>query len=390
MTEPTDIALAETETEEQLYVDADGVLLNDLYHEDGKVRTDLPDGAYVNMPFYVYIAQDRLGSTDFVRLSGTKPESWWYGSRHNKLREVVAKDDAYLAGHALHTYVFDGVQAFMDTYVQSPHETYVSKAAKEWKAAVFAAGQVPLKANTYRNTQFMGRILANHEEMGPYLSGGLSEFTVFFTFDGVKMRARYDKLLMDAIPDLKTAGAHKDATFVPDGVDPDVWTCMRIIRDMKYSCQRWMYGWTRNFLRDFIRNHREASPLIHGASPAQMKWLIALAEVDKWDFVFLFYAKVNHSSKSPAAPVVTPIVREAADYTDEKGNKIFIRGLENYQRLVAQFGLDTPWMRVNRAQKPDDALFADLFGRDADMMPPVAEAGSWDDEDEDQQEETAA
>lgn len=348
--------------------------ITDLYHLEGKPRTDLKDGLYVNMPESVYFALDRIGSSDLKVLASDMPEDFFYGSKKNPDREVVESEDDLLFGRALHSFVLEGQFAFESTYVKSPHDSYVPAAAKAWKKEVIASGKVPLKAKTYRSVYHMGYLVRNHPTIGEYLKGGIAEITILFTFDGIPMRARFDKLLSNEIIDLKSLGRHKGAVWAPDGIDKQIYTCLRVVRDLGYSLQRHLYSRARGFMRSHVENG-----LVYGASPAQMTWLKEISKQETWGFMWLFYRKLSNSSKSPAAPVLTPIYRQMADYTDIKGEKMLNIAVENYHRLVEQFGWDVPWARLSLAVEPDDAVFAQLFGPDTDD---ASSADGFDDEDQ--------
>jgi len=375
VTQETLPALIETQSVAQDHGDVDNLVLTlaeaiDLYF-------NLPDGTFIGMPDYLYFVQNRIGSTDIKILASDTAEDWFYSSKDNPDREESERDDEYLFGRALHTIVLEGFDTFYERYVESPFDSYVPKAARDWKAEQARLGLTPLKPKTYKNVHSMGALVHTHPEIGKWIKGGLAEVTVLFTFDGIRMRARLDRLLTDQIIDLKSMGKHVMAKRVPLGISPDVYTCIRIIRDLGYSGQRHIYSRARVFMRDQIRNG-----LVFGANPRQLDWLKGLVDVETWGFTFLFFKKTSNNAKSPSAPVLTPIIRKMGDFTDLRGEKMLNKACDNYHRLREQWGT-VPWARVNMAVEPDDVLFEEMFGRDDNAPAESADDDQdWDDDEE--------
>jgi hypothetical protein len=306
----------------------------------------LPDGVYVGLSEEDYFAQPRYGSTDVVRWSSTRPENWWYGSRHNPRRVEEEPDEPKLFGSALHTYLLEGHEVFLEKYCLSHFKSWSEAGARAWRASKRKDGVEPLKPESWHNVFLMGELIRNHPQMEAFFKGGISELTVLFTMDGIPMRARFDKLLMGFIMDLKTFGSHKASMT-------DEETVCDIVVQMKYDVQRFLYDYARHQLIGFVNNGQ-----VHGATADQLEWLTRLANRPTWRWCWIFYQKVNNSGKSAAAPIVTPLIRDHQDATWVRGQERTIIGLENFKRLRDQFGLDRPWGRINAALNPDDSVFA--------------------------------
>ena len=364
-----------------LILDADGLPKNDFYHTDGVIRTDLPDGIYIGMDDSVYFAQERLGSTDFKILASDEAEDWFYGSRYNPDRDDEEKDtEDRVFGRALHAYVLEGKVAFESRFVPKP-ATYPgpkgedkkwnanANYCKAWEAEQKLAGKAIMDAKTFRTIEGMALLIQKHPQLGPYLDPqqGLSEVVVLLTVAGIKCRVKMDKLMTEAILDLKSQGKHKASMASPvwlaeKGITRDTHTCLLIIRNMGYYIQRYFYSLGRTFMRDMIREHTPQTPRIYDASPGQLRFLNKVAAKDTWDFVYFFYRKVNHSRKSPSAPIVTPIVSKPGDLFDQRGYEKFELALKQYQELVERFSFDIPWARVNAAVEVSDELLNDIIG----------------------------
>lgn len=388
----------------QIYTDGDGVPLNDTYHRNGYVIEDLPDGVYVDCPNYVYFAQDRLGSSDLKQLAADDPESWWWGSRHNPDREETESEEDLLFGRAMHCRLLEGEAVFEASYVTKP-DVYINdknetkpwnanaNVCKAWEEEQRRAGVTTIKPKTMRNVLLLSNVILKHKVFKDYVTGGMAELTVLFTVGGLKFRARLDKIKFSGgrglIIDLKSQGRHANSTVSPlyladKGLTRDQHTSLRIIRDMRYSIQRYLYGLGRQFLADFVHNHSDATPRVFGASPRQMTFLQNVADEEVWDFAFLFMRKVSNSSKSPSAPIITPIISTPQDGIDIKGHLGFEVACENYTRLVEDFGLDVGWARHNPPYTVQDQHIMDIFGGIGDQPPIDNEGAESDDDSEDE------
>lgn len=319
-----------------------------------EIDPDLPDGVYVGMSDEIYFAQRRLGSTDLTRLSSNCPEDWWAGSPHNPNREDPERDDEYLFGRALHAYVLEGQAVFLERFERSIYDSFATKVAQEWRAGIRAKGKQVLSKRSWRNVYQMGELIANHPQLRDVFRAGLSEVAVLFTIvlpsgRRIKMRAKFDKLLASMSIDLKTYGKHKQLISDED-------TVIDIVVKMRYSLQRYIYDLAREHLCDLVRRD-----LVFGADPDEAGWLRDLSKLEAWGWCWIFYKKVSNISKSPSAPVVTPLMRPFQDATWLRGKEMAELAINNYIRLSDKWGFETPWARINKAIAPDDQKFIDLF-----------------------------
>jgi len=315
----------------------------------------LEDGVYLGLSEDVYFAQERLGSSDFKLLASKNPEAWWRGSRYNPNREPYETSDAMTFGKAVHSYVLDGMESFYKHFACSEFSDYRTADSKRWKADCEAKGITPVSKKDWAFVFEVGEILKNHPDMGGVFNGGMSEVSVLFTINGIKCRARIDKLLMRKSVDLKTYGNHRSGRN-------DVETCIRIVRDMYYDVQRALYDIARNEMRTFIKQGR-----IHNANFEEKEWLHELAKIDNYKWQWLFVKKPSNSASSPSATIVTPIERDAGDFTYDRGLARLERAMKNYHALVDRFGLDVPWSRIDPLTNPDDTLFLQVFGNEAEL-----------------------
>jgi hypothetical protein len=140
----------------------------------------LPDGIYVGLSDAAYFGQDRLGSTDLVKLH-KDPASWWYQSRHNRDYSRPDPTEELNFGSALHVLVLEGDDAFAGRCVISPFEDFRTKEAKVWR------DEQILTEDSDRRVRHMAALILNHPELGGRCGGGLSEVAVLWT--GVRARS---------------------------------------------------------------------------------------------------------------------------------------------------------------------------------------------------------
>lgn len=328
-----------------------------------EIDKNLPDGIYPHLSDAEYFAQPRLGSSDLTKLCSNCPENYWYSSPHNTSREEPEKDDELLMGKAVHTIVLEGREAFFALYERSPFKTYGEAGAKAWKLQVKAQKKVPLSGRSFAAAIQMGELVLHHPQLkelfenAPGEISGMSEVAVLFTMGGVKMRAKFDRLMIARSIDLKTAGSHKM-------LRTDEETFVDIIVKMRYSVQRALYDHARMAMADLFERG-----MVFGADEDEMEWLRHVVARKSWDWIFVFVKKLSHSGKNPSAPIVTPLIRPMNDATYTRGIELCEIALGNYLRL-AKGGLKTPWARINKAITPDDQKFIDQFMRPQNLDAP--------------------
>lgn len=163
-----------------------------------------------------YHAHAALGSSSIRTLTNQTPAKFDYQRNHPYY------SDAFDLGQAAHSVIledsFDGIQ-------EVEAENWLTKAAKEAKAAARAAGMVPLLTKEIATVRRMRDSVMAHERARYILGGGTPEVSFFWDHEsGTELKCRPDKWTPDhelgnLIVDLKTtvsADPHKFAKSVAD------------------------------------------------------------------------------------------------------------------------------------------------------------------------------
>lgn len=349
---------------------------NDQDKRGGWIRP-LPDGVYINLPAHRYFGQRRIGSTDLVKLMN-RPADWWYGMPSlNPAYEEGDPNRQYERdfGHALHTLVLEGERAFRRE-IARPEEhgfkDFRARTASDWRDQQRALGRVVLWDKDVQRVRHMAALIKNHPLFKAALEGnGLSEVSVLFTYEGVPMRARFDRLLPRFILDLKSFGGHTRGRDLKD-------RCMMLIKDRHMDVQRFIYNVAREEMRRLAREGKIFGTR-EGMSTDKINqakaFIREVAEVDQWRWVWLFYQR--RDDRKGHAPLLQPVSRPPdKDLTLATGERKVNVAIANYKGYVARFGLDRPWADLQSAWEPDNDEFpvglGDTAASDFDDTPQEA------------------
>lgn len=311
----------------------------------------LEDGVYVGLEPEKYFAADRLGSTDMSPLHN-RPADWWYGSRHNPDNPGRKVSEEMEFGSGLHALLLEGEEAYAKSCVISPFDSFRTKEAQMWRDEMRAAGQIILDADADRRIRHMAALILNHPELGGPMQKGLSEVSVLWTHEasGLRLRARFDKLLPRFVLDLKSFGGHAR------GVDMTQ-QCLWLVKDRHMDVQRFMYFLARVEMTRLIADGK-----VFGATPAQAEWLGKVAAIEDWRWTWLFYRR--RDDEKGHAPIVKPIFRShmnqagefAPDATFESGRQKFEVAAANYRAFMNRFGRNVPWAVIEAGEEPPDHM----------------------------------
>lgn len=315
----------------------------------------LKDGVYIGLSADRYFAQDRLGSTDLVRLH-RDPASWYYGSRHNPHRPDMKRSAEMDFGSALHALVLEGEDAYQ-RLVRIRPESYPDKKTgelkpwhggaqfcKDWEEFNGGPGILILTEDMDRRVRHMSELILNHPELGAPMRGGLSEVSVLWTgVDGTKLRARFDKLLPAFVVDLKTFGGDARGLTVKQ-------QCLNLVAQRDMDVQRFLYFQARQKMAELI----DAGHLV-GGNDHEREWIAKAAKVRRWAWAWIFYRR--RDDERPYAPVVKPIIREHEDITFDTGRRKVEVALQNFATFRDRFGFDVPWAVIEPSEVADDHEF---------------------------------
>lgn len=313
------------------------------------------------------------------------PIEWWDGSPHNPLREQAGDDEdrklAFLRGAALHTFALDGEKVYDKVYAVRPTKARHPEALDTVdelmdacrKAGLDTRGRkadlvqrlvtarkrgaptligVDILADLQRVFDFSGkkniapkddrRIRLLHRMMmrtaaewklgedsitlRDALHGGLSEVSVYWIDEnGIRQRARFDKLKPNLSIDLKSITRWKKSNFKEE--------LLKEVILRGYMIQAAHYQVARQELRKAVAEGR-----IYGGTKTQRRLLERIAKSDYWGWFFVF-AKMDG-----AAQVKGILIRPETDAQ-------FDRAKKQREEALAKFlyhrefhgGLDVPW-----------------------------------------------
>lgn len=372
----------------------------------------LPDGVYLGLKEGDYFAQDRLGSSDLIKLDQHK-EGWWWQSRWNRDR-TNAQTAAQSYGSALHAIMLEGVGAYETRFAVAPDPAdypgllttipqikealteegfdlkgtskfqlidWLATAAVElprrpcWEAIKLdfdehrkirdddgevVAIKPAVSAVEDRMLRFMHEAAIEHPDMRQLLGTGerfpvLAEVSVFWTDDhGVRRRARFDKPAPKFTLDLKSLGNWQGRQLIHALGDH--------IKRNGYHIQEADQHTARKLAHRMIVESGGA--LLSGGTDEDRAWITAIATRNMpWAWVWLFYQKPEPSGR---APILFPVWDEWKSRFHVDGHRRAVRAVQFYLESVERFGLgdrpdgqgreSRPWSRVEPVHYTDEDL----------------------------------
>lgn len=297
------------------------------------------DGVYLNLKEENYYADWAIGGTSLSTLKSSPPDWWWESPFNTLVPDKVTKDEdatkAMLFGSAVHCALLEGMDVFNLVYGAMPdkysHRNALAKGDdfKKWlkekgekvsgsnqelidrilgiDATVpildviqdewLKQGKKPLSRIDFNKIHLMERVLMgpydqetrkrNLSALGKAFQGGLSEVSVFWTDDqGIRQRARFDKLKPNATIDLKTYSNWKTRDFGK-----------AMLRDAAlkgHHIQAAHYEEARNQLRRLVGEGRVffSKPVdaeMKAEISRQIELLKEIAAAETWRWVWVYY-----------------------------------------------------------------------------------------------------
>jgi hypothetical protein len=178
---------------------------------------DLADGIYIGLSNERYHADPALGSSN-IRDLLKGPNLYWHKSRMNPKRAKDKQTPAKIVGNATHRLLLDGADLFKAEYVRGPYGPDDEDLTSAEKSALTKAakndlteGQELLTQEDYDFVVGCKQVLDADPELKGCLDNGLSEVSIFWTRkDGVRCKARLDKLKIKGIGDIKTIANERE------------------------------------------------------------------------------------------------------------------------------------------------------------------------------------
>lgn len=172
-------------------------------------------GIYFGLPEDLYHADEALGSND-LKLVRKDPAQFWLKSKMNPKRHLYAtQTKSTTLGSAMHKMVLEGHEAFVRAYVRGREEDGTMTPAQ--KSAITKAlkkdlreDQTLLHADEFDLCLDTESIVTSHPDLKDALTGGASEVSMFWDYNGVPLKARFDRLKPGGIGDLKSIANERD------------------------------------------------------------------------------------------------------------------------------------------------------------------------------------
>jgi hypothetical protein len=168
------------------------------------ITTATQPGIYAGISNADYHRDPALGSTSLKTLATKTPAHFKYDSTHPK------SSDAFTLGTAVHSVILEDSLEGIDVV---PADNWISKVAKEAKAASLAEGRQPLLSKEMGQVIDMRNAVMSHPEARELLTGHKAEQSVFWDEDGLMLKCRPDAWKPGALIDLKTARDANPAEF---------------------------------------------------------------------------------------------------------------------------------------------------------------------------------
>lgn len=353
--------------------------------QDGGIDV-LPEGIHFDLDENIYHADKSIGSGS-VRQLAKCPVYYWGDSWMNPLREQKDETPALLYGRALHCLVLEGTEKFQRQYRRSPTRDDAPDAldtVSEIKAmlaeidkdvrkelgikltgskeeltgylrsyapdTVFWADIVAqfqqecardkatiLNADTYLNIIKAAEYITAEESVRAAFQNGVPEISLFWTVDGVPIKARLDytrlgkkgKSTVGIVTDLKS--------FANIMQLPPERAVGQAITKTRLDVQMAAYMDGIQQIPKWISEGK-----VYGAEAIEPAWLDALASVSEWQWYWCFYEK-----NMPISMLRS--VRVGSDL-HTIGTATYARALQAYRDNVAAFGYD--WRFVDPIPDP--------------------------------------
>lgn len=181
-------------------------------------RQQFADGIYLGLSNDRYHADDALGSSN-IRDLIKGPNLYWHKSPMNPKRIKDKLTPAKIVGNATHRILLDGKDLFETEYIRGPYgpndddlspadKTALTKGAKK----TLLESQELLVQEDYDFVVGCKEVLDADPKLRGCLDNGLSEVSIFWTRkeDGVRCKARLDKLKLRGIGDIKTIANERE------------------------------------------------------------------------------------------------------------------------------------------------------------------------------------
>lgn len=319
----------------------------------------LADGVYLDLDEETYHTDPALGSTDVNTLI-KGANRYWTRSCFNPKRAPVMKPmtDALVLGKAMHALLLEGEKAFKPVYIRRPDDLPSDSPADKGKTTKAAKaglrdGQFLLHGEEYDWCLGVRAVIDQDPELKGCLDNGLSEVSVFWTReDGVRCKARIDKLKLRGMGDLKSIANEREE---------DLQTAARWrFENARHDVQAAHYLEARSKIPAFVTagNVFVGPAIANEAYPPHagpLKFLADLAKTFAFQIIYVDKSEEDVFSfvLSPGNPII-----DAARLDIEYAVHV-------YKQALARFGLKERWLPLRPVAELDVSELSMRFGRRA-------------------------
>lgn len=283
------------------------------------------DGIYFGLSAEEYHADPALGSSGLKKLVDNAPDFWWSSPMNPAFEEESDDTPAKVFGRQLHQCVLEGVDVFKAGHAPQMLPGNRKEGIAEI-ASIREAGKTPVKFKDWQRILAASAFIKANATLAKAFEGGQPEVSVFWTVDGVRFKARFDYLKMNAITDLKSIRAKTEKPFHM--------LCMDAIGAYDYLVSAEHYCEGRRQMASLIKQDA-----VFGADEAgvPLSWLIQAAGNKSFAFVFVFW-------KAEGSPISTGFKLSPENYLFQIGRKRIDRAVQNYRLFMEEFGTDAAWV----------------------------------------------
>lgn len=299
------------------------------------------EGIYFGLPEADYHADRAIGSSGMKELR-VSPEEWWFGSPYNPAKLEKPDTAAQILGSAYHALLLEGREALGARYAPKM-ESWATKAGKDEKAAMEAAGLHPIPADDWSRLLVSDMVVQANKTIRNAFRNGPTEVSIFWREGMMRKKARIDCLKLNANVDAKTIAPKSQS-------QPMRTACLKAMAEYNYPVQIVHYNDARAMIPAFVNEG-----MVYGDHDAAL--LAKIAAVTDWSSVFVFLKKTG-------APLTWATKISRKNPVLEVARVMCDRATANYVEFIERFGLDAPWLDPQELEELEAEAMPAWWGRE--------------------------
>jgi hypothetical protein len=338
------------------------------------------DGIYFSMPDTEYHADESLGSTNLKQLL-VSPSNYWWMSSMNPVRPPDKETPARLRGSAYHALILMG-----EAYFEQHYQRKVDKASieglldtaddlkrvlteyglpvkgrkaelielvkekipklypKVWDvidAEQDASGKKLLPGEVYDDVKVATTLITKNPALAGAFTGGMPEVSIFWTDNGVRLKARIDYLK------IRTCGDLKSFTNTLDQPLPRA--IRKAVAQHRYDIQANHYMNGRAKLKEFVENGQISGDV-------DMDWLKKVAAYEDYGFTWVFY-------EVGGPPNAIGLQYERGHEYDMIAGAEVNNAIQRWKESMEKFGTESAWIDMSPVEVLLDGDMPSWVGR---------------------------